>query len=309
MSRYLDPTNDLAFKRIFTDKKRLISLLNAIMQLPEEQPIVELTYISQEQIPGLEHRKSGLVDIKCTDKAGNIFIVEMQNGYSKYLLKRLQFYSSSAYVAQLKQGMGYGELAPVFVIVLLGNQVLSPNLPLISYHKMIETDSGEQLFEDISYIVVELKKFIKREDELASYLDYWLYFLSRWDIVKNPPKTLKEATILEAYEQLERYQWSEEEYQLYLNAKALAEQEAENLEMKYTKGFEKGEEKGREEGIEIGKEKGREEGRAEGIEVGKEKGRREGVLETAKNLIKQGVSLDVIAQATGLSPEELAQLS
>ena len=94
MSRYLDPTNDLAFKRIFTDKKRLISLLNAIMQLPEQQPIVELTYISQEQIPGLEHRKSGLVDIKCTDKAGNIFIVEMQNGYSKHLLKRFLKYAS-----------------------------------------------------------------------------------------------------------------------------------------------------------------------------------------------------------------------
>ena len=156
------------------------------MQLPEQQPIVELTYISQEQIPGLEHRKSGLVDIKCTDKAGNIFIVEMQNGYAKHLLKRLQFYSSSAYVAQLKQGRGYGELAPVFVIVLLGNQVLSPNLPLISYHKMIETDSGEHLFQDISYIVVELKKFTKREDELESYLDYWLYFLFRWDT--HPPK-------------------------------------------------------------------------------------------------------------------------
>ncbi|MCG8340024.1 MAG: Rpn family recombination-promoting nuclease/putative transposase, partial [Cytophagales bacterium] len=71
MSRYLDPTNDLVFKRIFTDERRLISLLNAIMQLPEEQHIVELTYISQEQIPGLEHHKSGLVDITCTVNAGN----------------------------------------------------------------------------------------------------------------------------------------------------------------------------------------------------------------------------------------------
>ena len=280
MSRYLDPTNDLAFKRIFTDKKRLISLLNAIMQLPEEQPIVDLTYISQEQIPGLEHRKSGLVDITCTDKAGNIFIVEMQNGYSKHLLKRLQFYSSSAYVAQLKQGRGYGELAPVFVIVLLVNQVLSANIPLISYHKMIETESGEHLSQDISYIVVELKKFIKREDELASYLDYWLYFLSRWDIAKTPPKTLKEATILEAYEQLERYRWSEEEYQLYFNAKALAEQEAENLEMKYTKGF----------------EKGRAEGRAEERHI------------IAENMLADGESIDKIKKWTGLSVDQINAL-
>ncbi|MCG8339956.1 MAG: Rpn family recombination-promoting nuclease/putative transposase, partial [Cytophagales bacterium] len=177
------------------------------------------------------------------------------------------------------------ELAPVFVIVLLGNQVLSANIPLISYHKMIETESGEHLSQDISYIVVELKKFTKREDELASHLDYWLYFLFCWDVAKNPPKTLKEATILEAYEQLERYRWSEEEYQLYFNAKALAEQEAENLEMKYTKGF----------------EKGRAEGKAEEMKTRS--------LEIAKNmLLNLHLGIDVVQKATGLSTEELKKL-
>ncbi|KJV80900.1 hypothetical protein RHORCCE3_0078 [Rickettsia hoogstraalii str. RCCE3] len=36
MQRYLDPTNDVAFKKLFTDKTRLISFLNNIMRLPEE---------------------------------------------------------------------------------------------------------------------------------------------------------------------------------------------------------------------------------------------------------------------------------
>ncbi|XVN44052.1 MAG: hypothetical protein RCG16_08655 [Rickettsia hoogstraalii] len=35
MQRYLDPTNDVAFKKLFTDKTRLISFLNNIMRLPE----------------------------------------------------------------------------------------------------------------------------------------------------------------------------------------------------------------------------------------------------------------------------------
>ena len=56
---------------------------------------------------------------------------------------------------------------------------------------------------------------------------------------------------------------------------------------------EEAEKRGRAEGIEIGMSKGRAEGRAEGIE--------EGVRITAKNLKQLGVSVDIIAQSTGLS--------
>jgi hypothetical protein len=35
MPRYLDPTNDFTFKRVFCDKNRLINFLNAIMRLPK----------------------------------------------------------------------------------------------------------------------------------------------------------------------------------------------------------------------------------------------------------------------------------
>lgn len=41
MQRYLDPTNDVAFKKLFTDKARLISFLNNIMRLPEELRIID----------------------------------------------------------------------------------------------------------------------------------------------------------------------------------------------------------------------------------------------------------------------------
>ena len=78
MTRYLDPTNDFTFKRVFCDKNRLINFLNAIMKLPEGLRIVDLRYISQEEVPELGHRKSGLLDIKCRDESGNVFIVEMQ---------------------------------------------------------------------------------------------------------------------------------------------------------------------------------------------------------------------------------------
>jgi flagellar biosynthesis/type III secretory pathway protein FliH len=71
------------------------------------------------------------------------------------------------------------------------------------------------------------------------------------------------------------------------------------------RGIQEGIQRGREEGIQRGREEGIQRGREEGIQ----RGREEGILETAKNLIQQGIPLDVISKATGLSKKELAQLS
>ena len=64
------------------------------------------------------------------------------------------------------------------------------------------------------------------------------------------------------------------------------------------------ERKGLAKGIEKGRAEGREEGRAEGIV----KGRTEGIKETARNFKANGVSIEIIAQSTGLSMEEVARL-
>ncbi|GFR25003.1 transposase [Trichonephila clavata] len=63
-----------------------------------------------------------------------------------------------------------------------------------------------------------------------------------------------------------------------------------------------GKQEGRQEGIQIGHEKGRAEGKEEGIQIGAERGREEGEkqakIAVAKNSLKAGVSIDVIAQIT-----------
>ncbi len=60
------------------------------------------------------------------------------------------------------------------------------------------------------------------------------------------------------------------------------------------------EQKGREQGIKQGIEQGRTEGRAEGREEGK--------LETARALLRHGVSLDIIVTSTGLSRDKIEAL-
>jgi hypothetical protein len=55
-------------------------------------------------------------------------------------------------------------------------------------------------------------------------------------------------------------------------------------------------------------QEGRQKGRQEGLQEGLQKGLQKGCIETAKNLIALGASIDYIAKATGLSIEQLAQL-
>lgn len=65
-------------------------------------------------------------------------------------------------------------------------------------------------------------------------------------------------------------------------------------------GFNNGLEKGRAEGREEGRIEGREEGRIEGREEGRMEGKKMTQIETAKNLLKVGVTPEVIAECVGL---------
>ena len=53
--KYLDPKADLTFKKIFGNHpKRLISLLNALLPLSDEEQIRKIKYLPTELVPQLE---------------------------------------------------------------------------------------------------------------------------------------------------------------------------------------------------------------------------------------------------------------
>ena len=88
------------------------------------------------------------------------------------------------------------------------------------------------------------------------------------------------------------------------------------LEMKYrdyleegwAKGMEKGMEKGLERGMERGMEKGMKKGLIKGMKKGYAKGSHRAKLENASNFLKMGLSIDQVAQGTGLTVEEIQKI-
>lgn len=60
-----------------------------------------------------------------------------------------------------------------------------------------------------------------------------------------------------------------------------------------------------EEAMEEGYEQGREEGREQGIKEGIKEGEEQAKIETARNLLKLGVDIDIIVKSTNLSEEKI----
>jgi len=46
----------------------------------------------------------------------------------------------------------------------------------------------------------------------------------------------------------------------------------------------------------------------EGIRKGMREGMKKGILKTAKNGLKEGISLDILSRITGLTPEQITQI-
>ncbi|MCC8418837.1 MAG: hypothetical protein LN590_04650 [Rickettsia endosymbiont of Glossina mortisans submortisans] len=57
MQRYLDPTNDSLFKKIFRDLERLKEFINVVLELPEGFRIKEIEFIPVEQVPIIDKGK------------------------------------------------------------------------------------------------------------------------------------------------------------------------------------------------------------------------------------------------------------
>ncbi|MBD8982535.1 MAG: Rpn family recombination-promoting nuclease/putative transposase, partial [Bacteroides cellulosilyticus] len=111
--KYLNPRADLTFKRVFGEHPDLVmSLLNALLPLAANQEITDIEYLPSEMVPENPLRKNSIVDVRCKDKQGRQFLVEMQMIWSPEFTQRVLFNASKAYVRQINTGEEYELLQP-----------------------------------------------------------------------------------------------------------------------------------------------------------------------------------------------------
>lgn len=270
-SKYLDPKNDVAFKKIFgTEKNKdiLIHFLNDMITFKENSPIITVTFLKTVQDPVTAAKKTSIVDILCTDEKGNQYIVEMQVAKEKGFEKRAQYYASKAYISQAIKGGEYCDLKEVIFFAISDFVMFPQKSAYKSDHVILDKESHENDLKDFSFTFLELPKFTKDIDHLSNMTEKWAYFFKHADTssLEDRAKLKKDDGIIDkAYEQLDRVSWNDTELLSYDQAEKYEGAYIASMAQKF------------------------------------DEGKLEGKLEIARDLIKKKYDPRMISDMTGLS--------
>ena len=292
--KFINPTNDYAFKRIFGNEKHprvLIDFLNAILDFPEDQRIIEIKILNPLQAPTIEEFKETLLDIRAKDEKGQSFIVEMQVEPQESFAKRALYYTSSAYVHQLKKAEKYNRLKKVYFVGIL-DFIAIKSENFISNHLILDKETHKNYVKDFEFCFVELPKFNKTEAELKNIIDKWIYFIKYLGLrdydIDYEELFQGEPAILEALEIAEFHGLSEKEREIYEYREKKQRDEIDVIQTALNKGLAKG--------------------RKEGKMEGRKEGKMEEKKEIAQKLKAAGLSHVDISHTTGLSLPEIKEL-
>ena len=217
--KFVDITNDVAFRKIFGNENRkevLISFLNAVLLFDNDKKIVTVDILTPYQLPAIKGGKVTIVDVKAKDQNGKNYIVEMQVADVDGFDKRVLYYASKSYSSQIDRGDLYEKLNPVFFIGILDFEV-TKNPDYISRHKIIDIETGENLISDIEFNFIELPKFNKTESGLRTIIDQWVYFIKNAENLDVIPDNINDEGLKSAYEDADKHNWSKEELEAYDN--------------------------------------------------------------------------------------------
>jgi predicted transposase/invertase (TIGR01784 family) len=286
---FVDPKNDVAFRKIFGDENKkeiLISFLNNILEFAgTNKEIIDITIKNPYQVPKLKELKETILDIKAVDKRNIHYIIEMQVFHTTAFEKKVLYYVSKAYYQQLNKAEQYPKLNQVIFLGFLNFNLFKKNPDYATRHLILDEKTNENHFQDFELNFVELPKFTKTLEELEDIKDKWIYFVKNAGTMTMIPHQLEEPMELrEAFAVANQMSWSKEELEAY-DAR----------------------------GIYIQDEQGRieyalEEGKKIGLNEGKKIGKRGREVEIARELKKNGVNIDIIATTTGLTKAEIENL-
>lgn len=283
-------TVDYAFMRVFGrngNEGILKDFLESILDIE----IKNITIQNPEIPKNMRDSKIGILDVRAEINGKEIIEVEMQVQNQYNMDKRSSTYITKIYSDQLKEGDSYVEVKKVAVINILNFNYYERN----SYHsvgRMKFENSKENEKVDMGYILeeqyvtddlemhfIELPKFRKKNPDISSKLDQWLWLIcgeeEKIKMAKNENEKIKEAK-----SELEKLEMSAEDRELYeLRLKAIRDE------------------------INI-----RESGYTDGMKDGEEKGKKQKSIEIAKNMLKKQIPLELIEELTGISQSEIEKI-
>ncbi|MEE1083275.1 MAG: Rpn family recombination-promoting nuclease/putative transposase [Paludibacteraceae bacterium] len=301
---------DWAIKQMLRDKANFVILEGLISVLLNNKVKITEVLESESNQQTLED-KFNRVDLMVKSEDGEIFIVEVQLTRDLHFMKRILYGTSKAVTEHIKLGESYKNVKKIYSINVLyfdlgkGEDYLYHGKTTFTgcfkkdelkvKKKEMEALDGDSKarFVDTDifpeYYLIRVNKF----NEVAKTpIEEWMAFLKNGEIRKNT----NTPGLKEAEEKLRISNMSEQERKEYFAHVDAIMSQNDTIETYRTEGETIGFAKGKAEGIA--------EGRAEGDAIGMQKK----TFEIAKILKDQGVDLDTIKNAGGLSKEEIGHL-
>ena len=313
VGKYLDPRADLTFKKIFGEHKHLvISLLNALLPLKEDEQVESIEYWPAEKVPDRPlAEKDSIVDVCCKDNKNREFIVEMQMTWTDSFKKRVLFNASKAYVAQSKRGDEYALLQPVYALNFVNAEFMKDVDDYYHYYHLVHDKYTNEVIDGLHLVFVELPKFKPQTYSERKMQVLWLRFLTEIndETREVPAELLENAETNEALEIIERAAFSDAEMRAYDKFWDIVSRQK-TLEGDYKREINamKNEVEMAEKAIEEAKAEA-EEAKAEAEEAKAEAEKAKSKLvDSARKMKVKGYAVGDIADITGLPAEEIETL-
>ena len=294
----LSPKLDVVFQALFGEVGNE-SITKGFLETILERKIDSID-LSRNPILRREFKdeKLGVLDIIAKLDENEICNIELQIVDKKNIIERILYYWSRLNSRQIKSGEDYKILQKAIVILITDFKI--EDLEELDYHsrwKIMEDKQGKKIIltQKLEIDIIELPKIIGKEKEQDNLLD-WLYFLENPKSERVTEKMKENENLKEAVKKLDNLSEDEKMQRIAdLRQKAIMDEKA-----IYEKGLEVGIEKGMKEGIQRGIEKGIEKGIMEGSQ--KEK------IEIAKKMLELKIDKETIAEATGLTEQEIEKI-
>lgn len=304
---------DWAIKRLLRNKANF-GVLEGLLTVLLEKNIHILDILESEGNQQNENDKFNRLDIKARNDEDEIIIVEVQITRELYFLERILYGVAKAITEHIELGHIYSEVKKVYSISILyfdigkGNDYLYHGQnSFVGVHTgdflqvtMKEKDAlvprlPAEIFPE--YFLIRVNEFDKvAVTPLEEWIDYLKNGHIRPDTQAPGLQEARQKLIYYSMDATERAAYDRHVDAIMIQNDVLNTAKLEGLT------------EGRLEGREEGRLEGREEGRLEGREEGRLEGRMEEKRQIVYNMKSLGLPLDVIVQATGLSPEEIEQL-
>lgn len=296
---YIDPRTDFGFKHLFgseDSKEFLISFINSLLR--GKHVVQDLEYLPTENLGRTPEARNSVFDVYCQGNRGEHFIVEMQNAFQPTFKSRSIYYSTFSIQKGVKKGSANFDFPPVYTICLLNFSFHEEikgekETPYLSEVQLFDVDTKTLFFDRLTYIYVELPKFVKTLSELDCDLDRWIFLLKNLSRLLDRPIQLQQRIFDRFFQKAQIKRLTVDQAQIYHLDSMSMVSFYEMLDYAKDRGQEQGREQGYEKGIE------------QGIEKGIEQGRLQERISMAKTLKTLGHSTEEIIQVTGLSPDDI----